>query len=261
MRRWKRLESLVVYTPNERERIRNALLAAAHADKRVTGAALTGSAARGAEDEWSDIDLAFGIGDSALLRETLEDWTNRMYREHGALHHVDVVLGATIYRVFLLPGTLQVDLAFSPASEFGALGPSFRLLFGAAVQRPHLPPPTAAQLIGLGWLHALHARSCIQRGRRWQAEYMISGVRDHALALGSLRHGLPAVYGRGMDQLPPDVTSPFEGALVRSLDTDELRRAFAVAIDGLRSEIRHADPVLAARLDGPLTELAKAATL
>ena len=35
-----------------------------------------------------------------------------MYDEHFALHHVDVVSGAWVYRVFLLPSTLQVDLAF-----------------------------------------------------------------------------------------------------------------------------------------------------
>jgi predicted nucleotidyltransferase len=230
-------------------------VAAARADSRITGVALTGSAARDAEDRWSDLDLAFGIGDAARLIEVLSDWTDRMYRDHEALHHVDVVVGATVYRVFLLASTLQVDLAFSPAEEFGARAPTFRLLFGTSVDMQHVPPPAAAQLIGMAWLHALHARSCIERGKTWQAEYMISAVRDHALAMACLRHNLPAVQGRGVDRLPREVTIRFEGALVRTLEPNDLRRAFAAAIAGLLSEIRHADQDLGTRLEAPLTRL------
>jgi hypothetical protein len=244
-----------VYTIEERERLREALVATARADPRISGAAITGSAALGADDRWSDLDLAFGIADPARLGDALTDWTNVMYRDHGALHHVDVAFGAAIYRVFLLGSTLQVDLAFFPAAEFGATHPTFRLLFGTSVVRPHTPPPTAARLIGLGWLYALHARSCIGRGRLWQGEYMVSGVRDHAFALAALRHGLPADQGRGMDRLPRDVTAPLEAALVRALDAAELRRAFGAATGGLLAEIQLADPGLAERLGAQLVEL------
>jgi hypothetical protein len=96
---------------------------------------------------------------------------------------MDVLSGATVYRVFVLASTLQVDIAFAPEAEFGAIAPTFRLIFGTAVDRAPAPAPGAAELIGLGWLYALHARSSIARGRAWQAEYMISGVRDHVLAL------------------------------------------------------------------------------
>jgi len=244
-----------VYTIEERERLRETLVVTARADQRLSGAAITGSAALSADDRWSDLDLAFGVADPARLRDVLTDWTNVMYRDHGALHHVDVSFGAAIYRVFLLGSTLQVDLAFFPAAEFGATHPTFRLLFGTAVERAHVPPPTAALLIGWGWLYALHARSCIQRGRLWQGEYMVSGVRDHTLALAAIRHGLPADQGRGMDRLPRDVTAPLEEALVRALNAAELRRAFGAATDGLLAEIQHADPELAERLRAPFLEL------
>jgi hypothetical protein len=244
-----------MYSIEERERLRETLVAIARADSRISGAAITGSAALGADDRWSDLDLAFGIADAARLGDALTDWTNVMYRDHGALHHVDVAFGAATYRVFILGSTLQVDLAFFPAAEFGATQPSFQLLFGTAVERPHMPPPTAARLIGLGWLYALHARSCIGRGRLWQGEYMVSGVRDHALALAALRHGLPPDQGRGMDRLPRGVTAPLEAALVRTLDAAELRRAFGAATAGLLAEIQHADPRLAERLGAPFLEL------
>jgi hypothetical protein len=107
----------------------------------------------------------------------------------------------------------------------------------------------------MGWLYALHARSSIARDRGWQAEYMISGLRDHVLALACVRHGLPAVQGRGVDRLPSEATSVVAGALVRSLDRDELTRAFRVATAALLAEIDHVDPDRARRLAGPLGEL------
>ena len=49
------------------------------------------------------------------------------------LHHWDLRSGPTVYRVFLLPGGLELDVAVTPAAEFGAHGPKFRLLFGESV--------------------------------------------------------------------------------------------------------------------------------
>ena len=245
-----------MYTPEDRERVRADLVGAATADARITGVALTGSAVAGSEDAWSDVDLAFGVDDAAAV---MADMTSRLYDRHGALHHLDVMAGATVYRVFLLASTLQVDLAFAPRAEFGARAPTFRLLSGEAADRPHVPPRAVDRLIGWGWLYALHARSSLARGRVWQAEYMISGVRDQVLALACRRHDLPAVEGRGMDRLPEALLARLEGALVRELGAAELGRALRVAVDGLSAEIRHARPDFAARLDGTLRELAGSA--
>ena len=237
-----------MFTPEQRARVRADLLEYGANDHRISGAAITGSAAAESEDKWSDIDLAFGLADAADQPAVVSEWTSYMYEKQLALHHLDVTAGAWIYRVFLLPGTLQVDLAFVHASEFRALAPTFRLIFGTANEPRQFPPPTPGGLIGLGWLYALHARSCIARMRIWQAEYMVSGVRDHALALACIRHGLPAIHGRGMDRLPKEVTDLFEGALVQQLNTAELSRAFRVAVDGFRTEIQRTDEELAERL-------------
>jgi len=252
-----------MFTPEERTRLRDALVARARADERVTGAALTGSASRDAEDRWSDIDLAVGVAAGADLGQVMADWTGVLYRDHGALDHLDLVSGAVAYRVFLLASTLQVDIAFAPEDEFGPQAPTFRLLFGrvgdrvpAAAGSAEAAAGRTAELIGMAWLYALHARSSLARGRVWQAEYMISGVRDHVLALACVRYGVPAVQGRGMDQLPAEVTAGFCTALVRSVEGPELERAFRAVTESLIAEIGLADAGLAGRLAGVLRELA-----
>ncbi|WP_328646257.1 nucleotidyltransferase domain-containing protein [Amycolatopsis sp. NBC_00348] len=232
-----------MYTSGERDLLRDKLIEVARADDRVTGAALTGSGALDAEDTWSDIDLAFK---TAAPEPVLADFTALMYRERGARHHMDVVFEQTVFRVFLLENTLQVDLAFWPEADFGATTPKFRLLFGTANEREQAPPPDARRLVDLAWLHALHARSSIARGRHWQAEYMIGRVRDHALALACVRHDLPAGEGRGLDRLPAAVTTPFEETLVRGLD--DLGRAFRAVTGLLIAEIQEVDVELAGRL-------------
>ncbi|MFF0344293.1 nucleotidyltransferase domain-containing protein [Kribbella sp. NPDC004875] len=247
-----------MYTPAQRSALRDALVAAARADERIAGAALTGSAAAGAEDEWSDIDLAFGLAPGADQQTVLESWTSRMYQNHGAVHHTDVWSRGTVYRVFLLESTLQVDIAFAPADEFGALGPAFHLLFGETAEQPAWKTPAPVDLIGMAWLYALHARSSIARGKVWQAEYMISGIRDHVLMLMCLRYGVPHSQGRGLHLLPPSATSAVEATLVRSLEDAELHRAFRAGVDVLLAEVERADADLAIRLARPLRGLTPA---
>ena len=246
-----------MFTPDQRARVRSDLLKYATQDQRISGAAITGSAATDHEDKWSDIDLAFGLADPADQQAVLFDWTSYMYEKHSALHHLDVVAGSWIYRVFLLPDTLQVDLAFVQATEFRPLAPSFRLISGTANEPRTFPTPAPGGIIGLGWLHALHARSCIARTRLWQAEYMISGVRDHALALACIRHGLPAVHGRGIDRLPRELTAQFEAALVRQMNAAELSRALRGAIKGFLAEVKAADEKLGERLQETLVSLSE----
>jgi hypothetical protein len=245
-----------MFTVEERLRLRNRLIEAAEYDDRIAAAALTGSAAAGAEDEWSDIDLAFGLADGADQAAVLDDWTSRMYGSHDCVAHMDMRVRGTIYRVFLLRNTLQVDIAFAPAGEFGALGPTFTLLFGEAREQQPFAEAAAKDLIGMAWLYALHARSSIARGKDWQAEYMISGLRDQLLALMCLRYGVPTAQGRGFHLLPEAITKPVEDTLVRSLDTAELTRAFRAEIDVLLPEIAAADPELAGKLADPLRALA-----
>jgi hypothetical protein len=159
--------------------------------------------------------------------------------------------------LFLLPGTLQVDLAFVQATEFRPLAHTFRLVFGTANEPRNSPLPKPGGIIGLGWLYALHARSCIARKRLWQAEYMVSGIRDNALALACIRYGLPAVHGRGIDGLPTEVAAQFEGALVRQVSTAELCRAFQVAVERFRVEVQVADEKLGERLQETLASLSE----
>lgn len=225
-----------LFLPAYRDRVRDSVLQMAADDPRVTAGAVVGSLALTQGDRWSDLDLTFAVADEYSIYTVLEDWTRKLVEDFAAIPLFDLPSGPSIYRVLLLPGCLQFDLSFTPASKFGAVGPRFRLLFGQAVERAQPQPPPAAELFGYAVHHALRARFCIERGRFWQAEYWVSGVRDYALDLACRRRGLPAYYGRGYDQLPAGVRESFTGALVTALERAELLRALDAAIAGLLRE-------------------------
>ena len=244
-----------MFTREQREQLGNHLVSAAKGDPRISGAAFTGSAASGREDQWSDIDFALCVHDSSSQGEVIADWTNKLYENHQALTHCDVLRGRILYRVFLLENTLQVDISFWPANEFGAIGPTFQLLFGSANTPRPAPQPELKELIGMAWLYALHVRSSIARGRCWQAEYMLNGMRENTLALACVRSGVSALQGRGLDDLPEHIKSSATASLPSSLHSAELKRAFRVTMNVLLSEIRQADPDLANKLESSLNEI------
>jgi predicted nucleotidyltransferase len=224
-----------VFTTEQRQSVRDELVTAAREDERISGAALTGSAALGRDDRWSDIDLALSV--AVDLDQVVADLTARMYAEHRAVGHLDLWQSGILNRVHLLANTLRVDVAFWPEAEFGATGPSFALLFGTANDLPDTPPTTADELIGWAWHYAVQVRSSLARGRLWQTEYTIGGMRAQVHALTCLRHGVPAVQGRGLDDLPAEVAERFAATRIHSLDPAELVRAFNVITELLVAEI------------------------
>src|SRR5690348_1555354 len=132
----RRREEIQMFTAEQRSHVRQRILEVAQNDPRVIAGALTGSLAFGGGDEWSDIDVAFGIAEGITLEAVLDDWTHLFEQEWGALHYFDLPFGSSIYRVFLLPSGLHVHVAATPAAAFRAPGPNFRPVFGPS---PPLP--------------------------------------------------------------------------------------------------------------------------
>ena len=227
-----------MFTVDQRDALRDRVLALAEQDPRIVAGAAVGSLAVGGGDRFSDLDLTFAVADGVPVAEVLDAWTRTLGDALEAVHLVDLERGPTIYRVFLLPDALQFDLSLTPEARFAPAGPRFRLLFGDIAEGvADAPgPPDAADLFGWGVIYALHSRACIERGRVWQAEHYVGAVRDHALSLACLRLRLPAVQARGYDDVPADVLAVFAGTHVGSLEPASLRAALAAAVRALVDE-------------------------
>ena len=236
-----------MFSAEQRNALCERVLQFAADDDRVVAGAAVGSLAVGRGDRFSDLDLTFGIADEVPVSAVLADWTTTLIAELDAIRLADLERSLSIYRVFLLPGALQFDLSMTPAAQFRPAGPRFRLLFGdtAVGERDVAPPPAhlfsptpavAADLFGWAVIYALHARACIERGRVWQAEHYVGAVRDRALSLACLRHGLPAVQARGYDDLPAETLARFEHTHVAAVEPEALRAALAASVSALMRE-------------------------
>jgi hypothetical protein len=207
-----------VFTVQERDHVRDHMLELARNDSRVVAGAEVGSLALGGGDRWSDLDLSFGVADGLALTDVLDDWTRDLISRFDAVHLFDLVADPAIYRVFLLPDYLQLDVTVSPASQFHPTSPRFKLLFGEAA-----------------------------RAGLYRTKPMVAGrVRHHTpplprdgtrlLATGParlLRQGIRSVAGQRSRRL--------EGAIVRSLAPNELIRALNAGIEALLKECKVAN--------------------
>lgn len=222
-----------MFTINYREEVRTKLINKADSDDRITSAAVIGSYAHGNIDRWSDIDLTFGVDESYTVKEVLDSWTEYVINEFSAVILFDVTRLTTIYRVFILPGCLQLDLSFTSASDFGSVGKNFKLLFGKYIEKPEPKSPDTTGLFGLIVHHLLRARVCIERDRLWQAAYWINEARNYSLTIACLNNGLNTAYGRGFDDLPPDMFDLFRDSFMKELNREELMRSLRIIVSAL----------------------------
>ena len=165
-----------MFTLEERDRVRDHVIEMARGDTRIVTGALVGSLAKDGGDQWSDVDLTFAVADGASITEILDEWTADLAERFESLHLIDLPVDPILYRVFLLPKCLQLDISMTPASKFRATSEKFKLLFGEADGTFESFTPLSDLL---GWGTSLRtARSSQYRARS---------------TLGSrvLRHGLP----------------------------------------------------------------------
>ena len=224
-----------MFTVEERDWARDRILDLARAGKRLVAGAFVGSLAdeTGQSDRWSDIDLTFALDDDVLMEEVLADWTSTVQKELKAIHLFDLPHQSTVYRVFLLPHALQMDLSFTPRKDFRPYGPKFRLIYGQAGEPKYPETALPRHMFGLAVHHLVRARICLERHKLWQCAYWINETRNQILALACLDKGLPSSHGRGFDSLPLEVLKPLERTQIGSVEPSALIEAIRGLVDGL----------------------------
>ena len=257
-----------MFTVEQRDALCRQLLRVGKDDERIVAGAFVGSLAAGTGDRFSDIDLTFAVADGMRVIDVLDDWTHLLIETDDAIPLVDLERGPTIYRVFLMPDALQLDLSMRPAAHFRS-GPRFRLMWGStAPDDPDVStstpgplsidiPAVAGDIFGWGVIYALHARACIGRGRMLQAEHYVGAVRDLALALACLREGLPPGQARSYDDLSAEARARVDDTHVGSLETSVLRDALGASTEALMHEAGEASLPEARRIAERLGDLSR----
>src|SRR6185437_7242834 len=92
---WKGEEELCkelkpMFTVDNRNRVRDRVLALAASDPRVIAGAVVGSLALHEGDRWSDLDLTFAVANDVPIADVLSDWTRAIVDEYDAVMLFDL---------------------------------------------------------------------------------------------------------------------------------------------------------------------------
>lgn len=245
-----------MFSIDDRARLRDELIQRARDDDRVVAAASIGSAARGAEDEWSDIDLALSVSPSWSIDTVADDWTSWFGSRLVVADTFDVRAGGGLYRVFLGVNSLQIDLSFFSPQQFGAKNEEpMTLLFGDANPAEPAPDFDWRSVARMGWLYALHARSAIGRNRLLQADMMLADLRNGIIAVASARLGGNSSHGRAAHTLPAELAAALIDSRPRDVSPTELGRSLLATCDVFLDEVGRNDASYAETLRPALAVL------
>lgn len=225
-----------MYTKAYRNKVQNLIISFAEADERITDCAIVGSESIGENDQWSDIDLTFGVDNEVEIPNILSDWNRLMSKHFGANALFDLGYKESIYRVYLLPNVLQVDLSFTPTKHFGALTKKFKLVFGKEKKRRFTALPQPKTIYGYAVLYALKTRCSLERGKPWQAHHYLEKFKDYILMLKCLSDNLIPFEGRGYDKLSNSFLKKIQSSLITSPSHQEIKKSLQILIAILISE-------------------------
>jgi hypothetical protein len=85
----------LVFTVEQRDELRERVLELAKEDERVVAGAVVGSFAVDGGDRFSDLDLTFGVAERVHVAGVLDDWTQTLSDELGAVRLADLERGST----------------------------------------------------------------------------------------------------------------------------------------------------------------------
>ncbi|HVX45142.1 MAG TPA: hypothetical protein VHC49_14730 [Mycobacteriales bacterium] len=209
------------------------LLAVMEPDPRWRWLELGCSLARGAGDEFSDVDCGAGATDWPGILDGIEDLVNRLGSSVDILRQS---MGAQHTHVFVqYSDGLQLSLVVSPADSRPGLPPGSVALLDrdGRLARPFTPSAfagTAEELrewTFLGWIALSDLVKYLRRGSVWEAHARLAEVRDLIFRLWAAergldypRFGLTSVLDAPDAALPPRIEETVAG-----LEPDGLLRA------------------------------------
>jgi hypothetical protein len=221
-------------------------LAACHTDPHILAATLYGSHARGAADEWSDLDIGVVIADDAY--DDFLAGGEAFLRQLGEPLFVEDFDIPGIAFFILIDGTegeLSIDRAGDLTAPFGLWRPLLDKTGVLAGAKPRPQPDPDAQRETLRrqivwfWHDLSHCITALARGALWWAAGQLEVLRRTAVILARLRHefndedAADDPYFKVDKALPDEALAPLRATFV-PLEREALFKAVHTVIDFYR---------------------------
>lgn len=186
---------LASYARN-RDELLERIVGTLQADSRVVAAWLSGSFGRGAEDEWSDLDLHVAIEDHSL--PAFLDERTSLYRSIGdpilvGREKASNSMTASRFQRVIYPGPIEVDWSIGPVNQ-ACRPPETTVIFSRRAIPIEIPPPAsteerraqAADALTFFWAMAPIAIKYVGRGETRRASSQIDLLTGASVQLWRL---------------------------------------------------------------------------
>lgn len=235
---------MAIFDATSRQAVLGRLLTELHSDDRIAGVLLVGSAARGFEDDYSDIDLAVVVREEQEALAVFRDWRERIEAALPVLWCFTDVRGPQVgLYAFILRDYLEVDVSFQSPAVLSARSASWSIAFDRTSGLADImerswsersePDPRETYLRRLDsiWHYITHVAVSLKRGHLWRAIHYLEEIRNRTIELEGLERGLIIRHFRQVDRLPPERLRKLEGMIPRALIHEEITCALRVATE------------------------------
>lgn len=240
-----------MFTPFDREKILQQILAGLEPDHRILSVVLVGSGAIGFNDEFSDIDLVAVVDPQYPATDIFQDWVQRLRDDQPVIEWFEISFNADNHLAgFLLDGCLEIDFGVVTPGELVAKRPHWRVVYdrsgkvNAQLQWSWVSHQTAGVLETVEqyrrstWHYITQTAFSVQRGQLWRAMHNLEEVRNRTIRLAGLRYGLETSHFREVDKLPEDIRVRLATTLVQNATAAEIMRALKQTVALFFQEIR-----------------------
>jgi predicted nucleotidyltransferase len=212
---------VALFTPSDREAIKNDLVSSLTANPDINAVILVGSAVKGYTDELSDIDIMFVVSSEAGIISVMAAISEEIKTRYNILCFAS--LNERRLQVYLLDNYLELNLSYRTLETLEAKSASWQVLYDKtdlvdAIMRATFEKFDEANRISAKnnyqsklaeyseqiWHYLFHAIAAINRGRFWKAVKELEYVRNIIIELKGLRYSLSMHRNSEVDKIPQD---------------------------------------------------------
>lgn len=232
-----------LFTPERRTEILENLLIFLQTDEQVSGVVMVGSTADDFRDTYSDINLLVIVADSLPVYPVYHKWKTRFTALYNRLSGFEMRQDGECYHFgCLLDNYLGLEMQFLKLEKLVATRKPWKIAFDRAgnlathLERTYAEEQLAApvreykRIMETIWQPILKCVAALRRDEIWRALYLLEDLRDSAVRIAGMNHGVDTYGFTAVDHLPEMFLVHLRHTIPTSTSTPAIRRALKTAV-------------------------------
>lgn len=232
-----------LFTPERRVEILENLLIFLKTDDQISGVVMVGSTAENFRDNYSDINLLVITADNLPVYPVYHKWKTRFTALYNRLSSFETGYDGERYHFgCLLDNYLSLEMHFLKLEKLIAKRKPWQIAFDRVGNLEHHLERTYAEeqmvapvreytrIMETIWLPIMKCVAALRRDEIWRALYLLEELRDKAVQIAGMNHGIDTHGFTAVDYLPEMFLVHLRHTIPTSTSTPAIRRALKTAV-------------------------------